>query len=309
MRQLSGATGNAPVNRYGGEMQSLQNGRVSALIDAGRGMTVRSLRIDDRELMATVAWEPDEPEEHSTPEQWVRAWAGGWQPTLPNAGYAAPNATVPQGYHGEASQQPWTVTHHDDRAMTATWRDAGPLEVERQFSLRDDGLLMRCSATNRANEPRPVVITEHLVLGSDLLAGGATVDAPGATVYPLSEEQEQLPGSPWPGAGEPDWSVARAAESPARCAAVTAPADGVLVRNGSAAVRLTWDAAALPYFWLWQELAANPDPPWDGKTLALGVEPSTTPHGQGLDVAAPTGECALIEPGTTLSWWIRVGAA
>jgi galactose mutarotase-like enzyme len=290
-------------------MQTLQNGRVTVLIDPDRGLTVRSLRIDGRECMATVAWEQDEPAERSTPEHWVRAWAGGWQPTLPNAGYAAPNAVVPQGYHGEASQQPWTVTGHDDQVITATWRDAGPLEVERQFVLQDDGLLMRCAATNQAAQPRPMVITEHLVLGSDLLAGGASVEAPGATVYPLSPDQEQLAGSPWPGVDEPDWSVARAGESPARCAAVTAPIDGVVVRSGPAAVRLTWDSTALPYFWLWQELAANPDPPWDGKTLALGVEPSTTPHGQGLDVAAPAGECAVIAPGASLSWWIRITAA
>jgi len=284
-------------------MLELHNGDTSALIDPDRGLTVRSLKVNDVELMATVPWVPETPEINTTdPERWVRAWAGGWQPTLPNAGFAAPKGN--QGYHGAASQAVWAVTAQKDAAVVGLWRDTHGLEVHRALKLSPDGIELQAAATNGGTEPRPIVITEHLVLGADVLTDGATVEAPGTTVYPLNGPGERQPSSPWPGTD--DWSVAKAGVSPARCAAVTAPNDGASVHSGNTTVRITWDTAALPYFWLWQEIAANPNPPWDGKTMALGIEPSTTPHGQGLDIAAPDGDCALIEPGATLTWWVRL---
>jgi len=286
-------------------MLQLRNGDTSALIDPDRGMTVRSLMVNGTELMATVPWEPTSPAINTPdPGRWVQAWAGGWQPTLPNAGFAAPKAQ--QGYHGEASQAAWAVTAQKDAAVVGLWRDAHGLEVHRALKLGPDGIELQAAATNGGAAPRPIIITEHLVLGEDILTNGATVEAPGTTVYPLNTPGERQQSSPWPGADRPDWSIAQAGESPARCAAVTAPNDGAAIHSGNTTVRITWDTAALPYFWLWQELAANTNPPWDGKTMALGVEPSTTPHGQGLDIAAPTGECALIEPGATLTWWVRL---
>lgn len=276
-------------------MLTLRNTDVAAEIDPGRGLTVRSLVKNGREFMATVPWKPADPVHPATPTQWVDAWAGGWQPTLPNAGFAAPKAN--QGYHGAASQQPWEVSTADGERITAQWRDP-VFTVDRTVNLESDGITVHTSAVNNTSEPRPMIITEHLVLGSSVLEGPATIEAPGTTVYPLdNQSQQQLPGAPWP--GEPDWSYVVPYETPGRCAAVTAPADGVRIKD----VRITWDTTALPYFWLWQELAANRNPPWNGETLALGIEPATTPHGQGLDAG---GERPLLQPGARFSWWVRI---
>lgn len=273
-------------------------GQTSANVDPERGLTIRSLQLDGHEVMAQVPWNPGPVHPQATPAQWVQAWQGGWQPALPNAGL--PGAG--QGYHGTASQAHWQVLRQSEHELIAHWNEDS-LQVTRVVTALEDGVIVHCSARNSGASPRPVLVTEHLVLGTL----DATIQAPGTTVHPLGDQAEQLQGEPWPGAADPDWSVAVAGRTPARCAAVAeAGPDGVIVRSESVAVRIRWDRAALPYFWLWQSVAAQPAAPWNGKTLALGIEPSTTPHGQGIDAAGR--QCLLIGPGESATWWVSLRA-
>ncbi|HVX42589.1 MAG TPA: DUF4432 family protein [Mycobacteriales bacterium] len=279
-------------------MLNLHCGQTAVQVDPGRGLTIRSLRLNGREVMADVPWEPGPVRPQASPAEWVQAWQGGWQPALPNAGLPGSG----QGYHGAASQAPWEIVARSDRELTAGWTDDS-LRVTRVVTVLADGVIVHSAARNTGPEPRRMVVTEHLVLGTR----DASIEAPGTVVHPLDDAAAQLPGEPWPGRADPDWSVAVAGRTPARCAAVAgAGPDGVVVRMEGGPVRIRWDRAALPYFWLWQSIAAQDAPPWNGETAALGVEPSTTPHGQGIDAAGD--QCLVIEPGESVTWWVSLTA-
>src|SRR5579875_2326161 len=147
----------------------LRNAEITTEVDPARGLTVRSLTKNGREFMATVPWEPAPVPAHpAPPDKWVAAWAGGWQPALPNAGFAAPKAD--QGYHGTASQQPWEVSTSDSERITAQWQDQR-FTVDRTINLEFDGISVHSTAHNKTGESCPMIVTEHLVLGSSLLAG------------------------------------------------------------------------------------------------------------------------------------------
>jgi hypothetical protein len=50
-------------------------------------------------------------------------------------------------------------------------------------------------------------------------------------------------------------------------------------------VRLTWDAAHFPSLLLWHSNRGRPAAPWNGRHLALGMEPICSPFGLGLATA------------------------
>jgi hypothetical protein len=39
---------------------------------------------------------------------------------------------------------------------------------------------------------------------------------------------------------------------------------------------LEWDAAVLPYAWVWEELNRSPDFPWFGRARVIAIEPAST---------------------------------
>ncbi|MGV3732092.1 MAG: hypothetical protein ACO1N6_01660, partial [Microcella sp.] len=60
---------------------------------------------------------------------------------------------------------------------------------------------------------------------------------------------------------------------------------------------------ALPHALLWEELAVSTDPPWNGQVRALGIEPTSTPHGAGT--ALDEGIVHL-PPGGELTWSVAL---
>ncbi|MFT4124545.1 MAG: hypothetical protein QM635_12025, partial [Microbacteriaceae bacterium] len=95
----------------------------------------------------------------------------------------------------------------------------------------------------------------------------------------------------------------------ARLAAITVPAPGsrvVTVRGPGLSARIAWRGAAFRHALLWEELGATTAPPWDGAVHALGIEPTTTPHGAGT--ARPEGVLEL-RPGQGIVWSCRLRVA
>jgi hypothetical protein len=292
-------------------MSELTCGPVRARVDAIRGFEITSLTVDGAQILARADWPRAPAVPVATQEEWVAAWSGGWQLAFPSAGAAALSAPCPQGYHGAASQTPWALLAESPDRVRAEWRDAADLVAEREIGLTQDGVLVRTTVTNHSRTPRPVMITEHLALGGDILAADATIDAPGAEGCPLGADGAPAgPFEPWPGSADPPWSIARAGVTPARDMALRNIGEsGVAVTGNGISARITWDTAALPHMWLWQEIAAITAPPWNGVTRALGIEPATTAHALGVDAAAARGDCPVIGPDASLSWWVRLAVS
>jgi hypothetical protein len=62
-----------------------------------------------------------------------------------------------------------------------------------------------------------------------------------------------------------------------------------------------------PCAWLWCELEATQDVPWNGKTRLIGIEPNTTWPANGLqDAQRRDARLLSLVPGSHHEAWIRI---
>lgn len=289
----------------------LSRGEVRARIRVGEGGVVDELLVDGRHALARTPWADlvvADPEPAMSEAAWVARWRGGWQLCFPSAGLPDVAAATPQGFHGVASQAPWALVEATADRATLRWEDALGLRAERTWQLTDDGIAAATTAVNGGSQPRRIAVAEHLILGGDVLAplsAGATLalDVPdGAMLAPLD-----LAGRPagalvrWPGRPEEHWTTVDRT-TPARVTAIVGrdPADGphrVTARGLHVDATVSW--WGLPHALLWEELAVSPEPPWNGVVSALGIEPTSTPHGAGTGIGHGT---RTLEPGARMDW-------
>jgi hypothetical protein len=290
----------------------LSGDRVHALLRPDEGGVVETLLVDGRPVLARTPWaETVRPSASParTEAEWVARWRGGWQLCFPTAGQPDPDATPAQGFHGVASQVPWSLVEATGERTRLTWSDGLGLTAERTWRLTADGLEVETIAGNDGPEPRAIAVAEHLVLGGDILApvlAGATLTLEGPAgggLGPLDYNGRPT-GSPvaWPGDPADRWSVIDAATPPRVGAFLGGGADAagsrwIAVRGDHVLLSVTW--SGLPHALVWEELGASREAPWNGAVVALGIEPTSTPHGSGT--AAGHGLVTLL-PGARLTW-------
>lgn len=287
------------------KQRELVCGDVVATVSPASGGVIGSLRFGGREVLAHMPWTARPLGPAADERTWVESWNGGWQLLIPNAGERSGQSQPPQGFHGNASVQPWQVIDSDDAHCTLEWSEAG-LSVRRVITLTGSGLLVTTQMTNDSAAEIPVIATEHCILGADALASEGSLGCSGS----VEVEQLDYSGAPlnapavaWAGAD----LAAVGSDTPAGLFVLHGVGDeGVEYRTSKLALRLTWDATSLPYMWLWRELQATQDEPWCGKVRALGLEPSNTNHGLGLDFELSRGTTKHIPPGQSLTWWMRL---
>ena len=294
---------------------TLTRGPLDARVRPAEGGVVDSLRVDGRAVLARTPW-ADAVVPAATPAgseaDWVGRWRGGWQLCFPSTGQPDDAAVTPQGFHGVASQAPWTPVGGGDDHVRLRWQDADGLLAERLWRLSDDGLEAVTSVVNHGAAGRRIAAAEHLILGGDVLAPLATgarlklAVPPGSMLGPLDLTGRPTGRpTPWPGDPGDGWATLERA-TPARVAAVVGPEGGaadaaglrrVTVRGPHVQATIAW--TGLPHALLWEEVATSLEPPWGGAVMALGIEPTTTPHG--LGTAARDGIVDL-RPGDRLAW-------
>lgn len=286
---------------------TLRDGTLSLTIAPERGAEVHVLVLAGVEFMYHPPWASAPlPARPLDEVPWECAWQGGWQLLWPNAGTACTVDGVEHGFHGAGSVVAFDVTEHEsDRASLRC--ELGGLSCERRFELRDGVVRATARLVNRSERTLPTVLVEHLTLGGPLAAAGTTLELAGGQIVEQAWDGTPLgAGGAWPWHGDTDYSVLPATGS--RFAVVRdLPAGRARVAGAhGTTLDLTFDLAAYPHLWLWEERLGATDAPWDGRGECLAVEPSSVPSADGLAGAVERGEAALLAPGGELTSWIEL---
>lgn len=271
------------------------------------GGVAAELRIDGDAILALTPWAADVAP-HADPaldeSEWVRRWRGGWQLCFPTAGQAQPDAVPEQGFHGTASQGSWDVVEKSVDRVTLGWSDRHSLTAHREWSLQPDGLSASTRAHNLGDAPRALILAEHLILGQDVVApalsGSALqlVVSDSATLAPLQYDGSPAgPPVPWPGDRTEKWDRIDG-HTPARVAALVSPGRRIEVCGPRLTATVEW--TLLPDLLIWEELARSQEAPWNSSVIALGVEPTSTPHGAGTGTIH--GGEVILAPGAAIAW-------
>jgi hypothetical protein len=244
-------------------------------------------------------------------ETWTAGYRGGWQVLIPNAGNACRLDGSFHGFHGRASNDPWSLRALDDDAATLEWVGHG-LTVERRVRLADGAVAVSVEA--RARDRRvPLVSVEHIALGLDLLDPEVVIDVAAGRAFELDEATgPSVPPADaprWPNVRLRDGSTERAdrwsldrersrllcvADLPAGRAAVTNAARGI-------GVELTWRAEWLSHLWMWHEVRRYGGP-WRRRAELLVIEPASVPHSLGLATAVDQGQARWLDPGESCEY-------
>jgi hypothetical protein len=257
----------------------LVGGTITAIEHKGLGASV----------LGTTPWEPEvtTPDSFAAPDEriWLTRYGGGWPLLFPNGGDACEFDGVFHGFQ-----------------MTVT----GELVTVRER--------LRMMGT----QPVKVMWGHHPTFGSDLLAGPFEIQS-GARHVTIDDGYDPPLNPLRPGAVGP-WPLVPGKTGPfdlgrpqGRVAALVylqdfaSPWMSVRRLDDSVAAALSWESAVFPYAWLWYELGGNAEPPWEGKTRLIGMEPNTTWPATGLaDANRRGGRLMTLQPGTEITTAVRL---
>lgn len=280
----------------------LAHGAVSATVLPDEGGVLVDLLVQGRPALARTPWAgavAPAARPAPTEDEWVARWRGGWQLCFPTAGQPDPRAHPAQSFHGVASQAPWLLVSHSTDSAALGWNDREGLWAERLWRATEHGISVATRVGNDGTTARALAIAEHLVLGGDVLAAPLAVEVDDSTLLrPLDYSGLPAgPAAPWPGDATERFTIIDE-QTPARVAALQ-DLNRVALSGAHAQVIVTWQGETLPHALLWQELGVSTEPPWNGEVMALGIEPTSTPHGAGT---ALDDGLVRLPPGGELTW-------
>jgi hypothetical protein len=310
-----------------GDLLTLESPELRVVVDPGRGSDILSIAHPPTgtELLFTTPWRPRADALRAgggtaalPPEQWLEHYRGGWQTLCPNAGPPrTSDEGAPYGFHGEASVVAWEVVAASPRsARLAVDLFTAPVRIERTLSVEAGRLSLTDAIVNTSRRDVSIDYSHHPAFGGPFLEDGLalTTAARTFTADPDARIGGVEPGSVqhWPRIdtddGPRDASLVPAAPAPAALfgwlgdfergeASLTSAARGITAT-------LEWDAALLPYAWVWQELNSSDDFPWFGRARVMAIEPASTPTsgpGRARSLTVPAGERIVIDIALTVA--------
>ena len=209
----------------------------------------------------------------------------------PSPEEAAAGLTV----HGEASVARYEVAGAgEDLTMSACF-PWSQLSLERHIRLAGNTVEFSETVENLAATDRPIAWTQHVTLGPPFLRRGSTrfeatatrsmvheADFGGGKGYLERGAEFTWPLAPRQGGGTadlrslPDVPVSAAFTThlmdPAQAACFVAWSPESRIAFGYA-----WDASDFPWLGIWEENASRDHAPWNGRTLARGMEFGASP--------------------------------
>jgi hypothetical protein len=197
------------------------------------------------------------------------------------------------GVHGEASVLWYQIEGRGTALITRVQMPLAGLRFKRSLHLEDESVLIRESVENLSATDRPIAWTQHVTLGPPFLAKGATTfrssatrskvfeTAFGAHDYLAVGSEFEWPLAPRTDGGEADLRVFN--DAPASSAFTTHLMDRTREDSFFAAhsngllFGYVWKSADFPWMGIWEENLSRTQAPWNGNTIARGMEFGVSP--------------------------------
>jgi hypothetical protein len=206
---------------------------------------------------------------------------------VPSKEEAAAGLTV----HGEGSVVHYEVSQRDDASLTMRARfPLAQLDFQRHLELSDRSVIIRESVESLASCDRAIGWTQHVTLGPPFLEKGVTLFRSSATRSKVFEggfgDHDYLPAGAefhWPRCGSADLRVMNgAAHSSGFTTHLMDPArsDAFFLAFSPAsklAFGYVWTQSDFPWLGIWEENHSRVHAPWNGRTLARGMEFGVSP--------------------------------
>jgi len=286
----------------------LQSGQLSATLLPAEGAVCSELLFSNLSLLAKTPWAQTViPAGIAADEKkWVESWRGGWQLCAPNVA-AADSTPAGPAFHGAASQAPWEIISRSESSAVAHWQSPSGIEISRRFEAGSGHLDVSSELTNHGNR-QPIGIAEHLILGSDFLKSvldnqPILLDYQAANIIELDYTAKPTGRVFAKADTATDYTVLTSRQEARVFSASQFSKNLLLATCGDLEITISWDG--LDYLLIWQEFQYSAEAPWNNQVLALGIEPSNIPHGEG----SITDSDPKINQGEKLTWRVRLSVS
>lgn len=197
--------------------------------------------------------------------------------------------------HGEASILPYQIEERNSSTLICVCEmPLSAMRFERQLQLRAGRVAINETVTNSGSWDRPIAWTQHVTLGPPFLERGKTRFEVSATQSRTYEGEfgdlfdsaiEFLwPEAPLKGGGTYDLRLFNerlvSAGYTAHLMNMATENAGWKARSadGSVVFGYRWKRADFPWLGIWEENCARQAPPWNGVTVARGMEFGVSPQ-------------------------------
>ncbi len=289
----------------------VEGGHVAEILDKPSGLN--PLWIPPWPSIEPSAYDPARHAAYGTgPESRLLAGIMGHNLCLDLFGPPSPEeAAAGRTVHGEASVAPYDLQAGSGELVARAHFPVARLALERRIRLAPDRPVVRFTETveNLSAADHPIAWTQHVTLGPPFLEKGATeFRIPAARSKVFEGDFAGDKGALEPGAAF-EWPYAPRRDGGAQDLRVLtgAPASGAYTAHlmdprrehafflaFSPARRMVfgyvWHRADFPWLGIWEENYSRANPPWNGTTLALGMEFGVSPM--------PEPRRSMIERGT-----------
>jgi galactose mutarotase-like enzyme len=308
------------VNDYPMRTVRLGNDDFHIVINLDLGCEITYLGTKTRNVLARYDWAAPVPASLSTSYgdhafDWLSEYRGGWQTLLPNAGDPCTVNGVPLPFHGEWSRTRVVVDYEDQCRISVRSGLRLPLVGQRSIDVQptNRSVTIRQSITNIGGSATPFVWGEHpafaLSPNSRLHIPATTVRSSAVSVGTRQDVLVDAAGF-WPmmpGLHDADVNVSIVPAEPAERLCYLPDVDGgwAVLQDSDISIALSWDVAAFPHIWLWQEIGGEGFP-WFGRSAITAIEPQSSWPASGLAAAIESGQAQWLDPRASAEAWITV---